>query len=258
MSKTVKHFGRLAILAAFIVISALPSVCRADTIAFADDFNRPNGSVGNGWSPWGNPQSSIVGGQLQTFGSSGNAGGIYRTLSLNSPLSFSFDVRTESTKAPGAPYNDGGWYIAFDSVTPTYFGPGQLFLYQYAGSRTVNRVAGSTQDSSPPIQGAIPGWEDFDTSFSHVSGSVSADLSTNIVITYSDGVSVYASFAPAAGGPIGSYFLLGNSNASAGPDYFDNLVITETGGAVPEPRGLLLIATGTIAGLVFAKEWLIK
>jgi hypothetical protein len=230
-----------------LAITICVSTANADTVAFSDDFNRPDGPVGNGWSTWGNPNSSLVGGQLQTFGQSGTAGGVARALTVTFPVTFSFDLSTFNTRDdfdPTLPYNDGGWYIAFNADSTAFMGPAELFLYQYAGSRTINRVAGSTSDSSPGLPGRIPGWEDYNSSPSLISGTVNADLSALITITYSDGTSVSASFGAAGAGSPGGILMLGNANRSAGPDDFDNLLISSPSvSPVPEPPPFALLTT---------------
>lgn len=52
-----------------------------------DNFNRPDGAPGLGWSTWGNG-AQISDNQLETFGENDVAGGIGRTLDVTFPLSF--------------------------------------------------------------------------------------------------------------------------------------------------------------------------
>src|SRR5260221_1877391 len=61
---------------------------------FFDDFNRPDGPVGNGWGAWNG--SSLSTGQLVTFGSDGAGGGVYRSFAVTFPATFAFDFRTQS------------------------------------------------------------------------------------------------------------------------------------------------------------------
>jgi hypothetical protein len=83
---------------------------------FADDFNRPNGVVGNGWTTFhgssiGSTNIQIKNGQLQTLGSPNLAGGIFRELPIAlsaGPIEFEFQFRTDD------PAN-GGWWIGFNS-----------------------------------------------------------------------------------------------------------------------------------------------
>jgi hypothetical protein len=234
----------------FLLSLALTTVSvRGSTVQFSDDFNRPNGPVGNGWSTWGNPNSSLAGGQLQTMGEPNVAGGIYRTLTVTFPLTFSFDFSTYNPPVnpnPSLPYNDGGWFISFNADSPTYQGPTEVSFYQYAGSRTINRIVGTTSDASPGLPGQIPGWEDYNTSPSLVTGTVNADLSALITITYPDGTSVSTYFGPESGGTPGNIFMIGNSDESPGPDVFGNLIITspQTVNPVPEPPSIILAGIG--------------
>jgi hypothetical protein len=73
----------------------------AQTI-FSDDFNRPDGAAGNGWSAWRGyaydpPDISLLNGELVTRGYPNAAGGVYRTLPVTFPVAFSFDFRTPLT-----------------------------------------------------------------------------------------------------------------------------------------------------------------
>jgi glycyl-tRNA synthetase alpha subunit len=70
-----------------------------------DNFNRPDGAVGLGWSVWGNG-AQISGNQLETFGELDIAGGIQRKLDVTFPLKFSFDFSTSSP-------SDGGFIVGF-------------------------------------------------------------------------------------------------------------------------------------------------
>jgi hypothetical protein len=187
--------------------------------SFFDGFDRPDGSVGNGWATFG-AGASIAGGKLQTTGQVVFGGGIYRTLSVGFPLTFSFEFSTANPL-------DGGWFLAVNAVSTLVPGPpaGQISFQQYRGSRNVIRRTPSGFEQSPGLPEPIPGWQDYGASAAHVQGLVNADLSSVITITYADGDRVTASFGPTASGPIGPSFVLGNSNASAGPHYFDNLRI---------------------------------
>ena len=95
---------------AFAVFLSLVLLVPASEAQFkvTDNFNRPDGAPGLGWSTWGNG-AQISGNQLETFGQPNVAGGIERTLDVTFPLSFSFDF---STSAP----SDGGWLIGFNAA----------------------------------------------------------------------------------------------------------------------------------------------
>ncbi|HEV1284317.1 MAG TPA: hypothetical protein VNU44_03375 [Bryobacteraceae bacterium] len=208
------------ILAALIVIPVLSSDVRAQT--FSDNFNRPDGSVGNGWSPYG-AGAALAGGELRTIGSPGLGGGVVRSLSVAFPLSFSFDF---STADPA----NGGWFIAFNAVSTLVPGPAmaQVSFFQFAGSRNVYRNINDPTEASPNLPEPIPGWENYGSAPAHIRGHVNADLSSVITITYADSVQVTASWAATAPGPIGAALVLGNSSAYFGPHFFDNLLVTST------------------------------
>src|ERR1019366_1535786 len=119
-------------LAASVMISVF--LCGvAEGQSFSDDFNRPDGNVDNGWTPYGNG-ASIVGGRLQTIGGAGTGGGVFRTLPVTLPVTFSFDFTTAQPA-------DGGWFIAFNAVSTLVPGPpaGQTSLQQYTGSSNIIR-----------------------------------------------------------------------------------------------------------------------
>lgn len=194
-----------------------------DTHAFFDNFDRPDGAVGNGWISYNG--ATIAGAQLQSYG---GGSGVYRSVRVTFPVSFSFDFRTESTgdtcHNPPSPYNDGGWGIAFNSPTgaiPPYNGA-QLFLFQYAGSQPVSRSY-LTNNGLVGDSGGPSGLPDFTSSFTHVSGIVNADLSATITV----GPSTFT--FPAAKNqvtaPPGSELVLSNVNCTPGPDFFDNFSV---------------------------------
>ena len=87
---------------------ALSAISGAQVAVISDDFNRPDGPVGNGWSVWNG--SDITSGQLRTFGANGLGGGVYRPSTIGLLLKLSFDFRTESTsfQCGSGSFNDGG------------------------------------------------------------------------------------------------------------------------------------------------------
>jgi subtilase family serine protease len=212
---------------------------------FQDDFNRPDGAVGNGWSSWWNDQfnstnTSITNGKLVTHGSGGNAGGIFRSLPVTFPLQFSFDFKTQNQVAEcGGPSNDGGWGIAFNAASaaspPPFNAAKQLWLYQFSGSRPIGRTyrtpGGDVSDSVTALTGATTQRDYMAASAAHIEGTVNADLSAVITVRYNDGQTpdpVTFSFGPATNPvttPPGAVFILSNVNCSSGPHIFDNLVI---------------------------------
>jgi Bacterial Ig-like domain (group 3)/Galactose oxidase, central domain len=192
----------------------------------SDDFNRPDGTVDNGWSTWNG--TSLASGTLETHGSSGIAGGIFREFPVQLPVTFSFDFSTASTgdqcHVPPDPANDGGWLIALnapDGAFPPYSGA-QLQFFQYSGSRPVNRQylssAGLVSDS---ISSSLP---DFGPTPIHITGTINADLSAKITV----GNAVFSfppTAAPLAASP-GGVLVLSNANCSPGPDFFDNFSLS--------------------------------
>jgi 5-hydroxyisourate hydrolase-like protein (transthyretin family) len=212
------------------------------TPTFADNFNRPDGVVGNGWTNWGNT-ATLLNGELETFGEIGVGGGIVRTLPVTFPVSFSFDFRTlnVTNQFGSTPFNDGGWGIAFNADSASLGANSQVSFYHYAGSRNIYRKTDSDSDSSPNLPEPIAGWEDYNSNYAHITGLINADLSATFTIVYSDGKTVTTSFGPVSGAPHGSLLLLGNSNASSGPDFFDNFQL------VSSPT----VSKSAIAGRVF-------
>jgi hypothetical protein len=103
-------------------------------------------------------------------------------------------------------------------------------LHQYSGLQAVGyayqTAAGPFVDFLP----LDPGQEQYQSgASSHISGVVNADLSSQVTITYPDGSHVTLSTPappPASVSPQGLYFSIGNSNASFGPHYFDNIVVS--------------------------------
>ena len=129
----------------------------AAQVSFSDNFNRPDGLVGNGWSSWwdgqfDHPNTSLVNGELRTFGFINQAGGIFRSLPVGFPLSFSFNFRTASQffQCGSGSFNDGGWLISFNepasSLPPnsgTVTGPAQFMLIHFSGQRNLVRAFGT-------------------------------------------------------------------------------------------------------------------
>jgi hypothetical protein len=253
----------------------LAGQARAD-ILFADDFNRPDGPVGNGWSTWwaasfDHPNIHLTNGELRTAGFPNLGGGIYRTLPVSFPLRFSFDFRTLNLRddlEPGLPYNDGGWQIFFNADPSMSFtpvpnqSPAQFRLIHVAGSRNMQRgyFDGSAMvyDFVPNVAEPIPGQRDYGPmSIARVEGLVNSDLSAMITVYYNDGqlpepvTFVFGLVAGPIGAPPGSTLILANANRSFGPHFFDNLEIRTTQ-AIPEPGTLILFGLGTMGLLCYA------
>jgi uncharacterized repeat protein (TIGR01451 family) len=219
---------------------------------FVDDFNRPDGAVGNGWSNWWCGQFnsynvSLSGGELTTQGCPNLAGGIYRTLPISFPAAFSFDFRTLDS-------DGGGWQIAFNTAPVTSLPPpsgtnSQLMFYQYSGSGPVTRgyLSGGVMVQESAQASGQRNYRD--STRARVSGVVNADLSSTITVHYNDGLApdpVTFSFGPAvnpSNTQPGSVLVLGNSSAFTGPHIFDNLVI-----GPPLPLSSLSLTPSTVAG----------
>lgn len=220
--------------------------------SFSDSFNRSDGLVGNGWSTWG-VGGDILGGQLQTFGAPNVAGGIARLLPMTFPLTFSFDFRTDASGGL-----DGGWEIGFNGLSPQNpigaVGSAEFALFQYSGIRPLSYVYQTNTGAQYIEVPLASGQEEYQSALtSHISGSVNADLSSSVTITYPDGTHVNISTpAPpaAAVSPRGPYFALGNSNETFGPHFFDNLTLDAVSGAVPEPRSAVLAGAGALLLLI--------
>src|SRR4029077_2196071 len=189
--------------------------------SFIDDFNRPDGAIGNGWGSWNG--STLANGQLQTFGSDGAGGGIFRSFPATLPLKFSFDYRSESPHASCDINNNlpgGGWLIAFNTPGAGYAGS-QIEFIQFYGSQSIIRqyptAPGIFSDTVPSVS------PDFGPVFTNISGTVNTDLSATITIG-----SVTYNFPPINGASTpapGSNLVLSNGSCGGGPYFFDNLVV---------------------------------
>jgi hypothetical protein len=219
MDLKVNFNSRTAVLPILIFLVG----CGLNGQSFSDDFNRPDGPVGNGWGSWNG--TTLSNGQVVTYGSDGAGGGIYRSFPITYPVRFAFDFRSESphpscdfgnTDHPG-----GGWTIAFNAPGAGYSGA-QYQFYQYYGSQPVSRLY---LTPNGPVFDALPsGLPDFGPTFVHISGTVNADFSATLSIggsTYNFGPGVNV-LTPAQGGNM----VLSNSSCGDGPFFFDNLEIS--------------------------------
>ncbi len=175
--------GGIAFLAICMLVSG------ASAVSFSDDFNRPDGSVGNGWHDWwgaypfDNGVTSLVNGEVRTYGYTSIAGGIFRELPVTFPLTFSFDFRTDSTtdvcNSPGN--NNGGWLILFNTEQPSvqpypppYFSPSQVFFTQYYGAGFIRRVYKTSSGTDTDDAGPVPGQRDYQSAVkAHIVGVIS-------------------------------------------------------------------------------------
>jgi hypothetical protein len=197
-----------------------------------DNFNRPDGPVGLGWSAWGNG-AQISTNQLKTFGQTNVAGGIQRSLDVTFPLIFAFDF---STSDPSL----GGWIIGFNDAGPAVVlanDTSEVKLFQYHGSAAVCITFQTSSGPSSQCGSTVNGQRDF-TAKARISGVLSSNFSAKITIKYNDGLSpAFVTLrVPAPSGalqqPLGSIFFLGNSSASFGPHFFDNCQLSLTWGGV--------------------------
>jgi hypothetical protein len=190
--------------------------------AFSDDFNRPDGAIGSGWGSWNG--SILSGGQLETFGSDGAGGGVFRSFPVTLPVQFSFDFRSESPHPScdvGNNLPGGGWLIAFNTPGEGFAGAQIEFLQFYGSQFVLRHYQTSTGIFEDTLPSASP---DFGPTFVHISGVINKDLSATLTI----GSAVY-NFGPVANpltASTGFNLVLSNSSCGGGPFFFDNLLVT--------------------------------
>ena len=230
---------------------ALMVLCLSCQVVFgtslSDDFNRPNGSVGNGWTTFGGG-ANVFNQELRTYGQNRWAGGVARPFQLDpgQACSFSFDFHTDSPL-------DGGWCIRLNSTLPGFDSPSGTGsnlarIYQYnspglGGDHLVRYGNGTSWGT-----GILPAHARPITATAHISGVLSPDLSATITIDYGDAGPIDLVSFPSPGiDPAsilqGQWLVLGNCNATYGPHYYDNITL------VPEPCTIMLL-------LVPAAAWL--
>jgi hypothetical protein len=213
--------------AAFCSLLVLLSLVAVSSAQFKvnDNFNRADGDVGLGWSPWGNG-AQISGDQLETFGELAVAGGIARKLDVTFPLNFSFDFSTD------APPN-GGWEVGFNAATANAQGPSdtsEFGVEQSSGRRGVCVFFQTSSGQSSQCFGVVSGQRDY-TAKAHISAIVNADFTAKITIKYNDGLSparVTIKTTSPAGAltfPQGSLLIVGNISEDFGPHFFDNFML---------------------------------
>jgi len=211
--------------AVVLAVALLAPVSEAQFKA-TDNFNRVDGTVGLGWSPWGNG-AQITGDQLATFGELSIGGGIARSLDVTFPLKFSFDFRTD------APPN-GGWEVGFNAATANAQGPSdtsEFGVEQASGRRGVCVFFQTSTGPSSQCFATVSGQRDYNAT-AHISAVVNADFSTKVTIRYNDGqlpaVVTIKTAAPVSAltSPQGDLLLLGNISEDYGPHFFDNFVLT--------------------------------
>lgn len=209
------------LIAVLFVVLFVP-MCSAQ-FKVSDNFSRPNGAVGAGWSTYGNG-AQIAKKQVATFGQIFVGGGIYRKLDVTFPLKFSFFF---STASPAL----GGWEISFNAATahaqngvddeefgvaqPSGSGPVCIFYTNSGGAQCVAVASGQRDYTAKAL----------------ISGTVNADFSTVITIKYNDGlapatVTVNTPAPVGSPAPQGSLLLLGNISQDPGPHNFDTLTLS--------------------------------
>ena len=204
----------------------------------SDDFNRPDGIVGNGWGSWNG--TILFNGQVETFGSGGVGGGIYRSFPVTFPATFAFDFHLQGPNPACAPGVTGGWLIAFNTPGGGYAGS-QYMLTQYAGSQSIYR---HIVTSIGAIDDGVPSQSpDFGSSVVHISGTVNADLSATVTV----GGATYVFGSPGATltTPTGSNLVLSNNSCGGGPYFFDNLSVTLGNSGSGGPAWTKLLPAGT-------------
>jgi len=214
-----------AALGVFLGLALLVPTSEAQ-FKVTDNFNRPDGAPGLGWSTWGNG-AQISADQLETFGETEVAGGIERTLVVTFPLVFSFDFSTNDPP-------DGGWLIGLNAKGANVLiadDTSEVRLFQNEGSAGVCTVFQTSSGPSYQCANPVMGQRNF-TAKAHISGTLNPDFSATIKIKFNDGqkpdtVTIKTS-APtgAIQSPGGSILWFGNANASYGPDFFDNFSLT--------------------------------
>ena len=206
----------------------------SEATIFSDDFNRPDGPVGNGWTAW-EVGTYLENGQLRAGGTN-NGGGVHRELSysLSSPVTFEFDFSSSGTV---------GWCVQVNTTNPglvSYDNHQRLVAFmQHEGENGIRYTIGDhiynyqwlNSSNARPWNGAPV----------HISGVVYPDLTAEIAIDYLDGgpLALYQwldhPMDPATV-PQGTLFSVGGSGAM-GDVYFDNLVVA------PEPSTAVLLVT---------------
>ena len=244
------------LLLAPLLVLLLCAAAPAGAQSFADDFERPDGPVGNGWAWWrgdtlGSADVRIAGGELTMPGVAGDSAGVFRPLAVKFPITFAFDFRTDDP--------DGGWYVAFNGAVPSGpryeppFTPATVVFTHRTGRHPVERTW-RTPDGAPVTDRAgAPGLATRSYAadrVASVTGTVDGDLSAVLVIDYRDGlppITVVFGAQPAADvASAGANFVLGSAAGDAvrtGPaSYFDNLSVETLGEWLARP---LLIEEGS-------------
>jgi hypothetical protein len=276
------HWGRTGVLVAIALLIVLGGPCSAHAQVgfFGDDFNRPDGPVGNGWTTFAvasdtggdpyvvqDPRIAIEDEQLAMPGVDRYASGIFRPLGnfLIFPVVFSYDFRTDD---PG-----GGWTFALNVKNPTSmpppssylpyppYTPAQVGFFQASGTSVVQRVYRTAiapffgTDVQPAVVGPDAGIpRPYGTEFAKIGARIEPDLSATIIIDYNDGgPAVRFVFPPAIGAhpmPSGNVLTAGSSAGPLKTDghyFFDNLQFFDQApqpppGGGPPPTGVITVS----------------
>jgi hypothetical protein len=217
-----KYFAALTLL----LLTSLVPFCEAQ-FKVTENFNRPDGDVGVGWSAWGGG-AELSGYQLETFGEDrfGGGGGVARKLAVTFPLKFSFDFSTDSPP-------NGGWQIGFNAAASQKIPlrTSEFGVQQLSGRRGICLFFQTTNGPALECAQVVSGQRDY-TARAHISAVVNDDWSVKIAIKYNDGlgpdtVLVQTPRAETAlTSPLGNLLLLGSLSEDYGPHYFDNFMLS--------------------------------
>lgn len=239
----------MIVVVSVILAGGLQQHCQA--VIFSDDFNRPDGDVGNGWSNWGDFQPDEPAAHISGQHLVAQSGGVYRTCPVQPgfPLSFDFDFAPQDSDAQAA------WSIQFNTTNPSLVGIDDVDRLIYFGQNTTDGIPDTIRykigRNLYDIHGASANSRRY-TTWAHISGQVAADLSATITVDYGDGgpPAVYAWASPGidpVAVPQGNKVALG-ANRQNGPTvaYFDNFVLT------PEPSTAMLLS---VVGWLALRRW---
>jgi hypothetical protein len=263
---------RIAVIAFLLSAAVVPA---AHAGFFGDDFNRPDGSVGNGWTPFAvldasdpdhlvvgpDPRISIVSGEVSMPGVDRYAAGIWRPLAAPAvfPVVFSYEFRTDD---PG-----GGWMLAVNVEPSSSSGPrlpyppystAQIAFFQAAGLSEVSRLYRATSgpgfgfDSQHAVDGNQRAYRIDQSANVHL--VILPDLTATITIDYHDGdapaVFIFPPAVNAHSQPPGNILTVGTSAGALfgrGHYFFDDLqffdnVPPASGGGPPPPTGVKTVS----------------
>lgn len=247
----------IAMMLVFVGIAS----ATAGTVIVQDDFNRPDGIIGNGWTTYhagSSPDNNdiyISNGAVRTIGSPGLAGGIYRDdLTLGANMRFEFDFLTQTS-------SDGGFDISFNASpsNQVYNEPAQIRFLQYSGEREMNIIYQDADNEKIVIKQYTPGQQRYRTNvWHHLEGYIYDDFSSVIHVTYNNSGGPFTlswTFdAPDSmlAAPPGIRLHFGNSSAFHGPYHYDNLIIESLAEPIPAP--LAVVGGLTLMLMVYRRK----